>query len=134
MEIEIIEVDAADRVVFRALCTTAITAWRSEAPARLGPCFAEIELGAIDWSDVRVVSTGEESGRLLRPRSAGVAHHALPFALRATVEDHDQHGVAQLRVQGEVLLVDTTGEAPDGIVGSTIEFAPVDIELYPYEL
>ncbi|WP_239313957.1 MULTISPECIES: hypothetical protein [unclassified Frankia] len=75
----------------------------------------------IDWSEIVV---DPQPGTIV-----DVLDQAMVF--RGVVEDLDKDGVLTLRFGSGIVLVDTTGEAPLGVVGRDVSLTVRDIEIYP---
>lgn len=82
----------------------------------------EVEVsGHIHWMEILVAR--DLPGDLL-PADDGVL-------LQGVVEDVDQDGVLTLRIADAVVLVETTGEPPLGVVGEHVAMLARDPEIYP---
>ena len=122
MTVDVTEVRPGGEVLLSALGTILVGVWRGDVEAAVGRWFAELELAAIRWSDVHVLTGSSEHG----PIPAGT--------VRAEVIDYDYDGVATLRCEGVDVMVEIDGEPVLGVVGSNIEFAAPKVEVYPYDM
>jgi hypothetical protein len=96
--------------------------WRGTAQEAGIEVDVELEVrDEIDWSKI---SVGQ--------RVEAIAKEG-PEALvvRGFVDDLDIHGVLTLRLAGGVLLIDTLGEPPIGVVGREVSLVARDVEIYP---
>lgn len=92
-------------------------------PAETAGAQVDVELqirDEVDWKDVIVVSAAGEH-----------ADRDVGLVVRGVVDDVDQYGVLTLRVADGVVLIDTRGEPPLGVVGRTVRFAVRDVEIVP---
>lgn len=97
--------------------------WRGETPP-VAATEVDIELevpGQIDWMEILVAR--ELPGHLLPAESE--------LLLQGVVEDVDQDGVLTLRIADAVLLVETIGEPPLGVVGEHVAMLARHTEIYP---
>lgn len=97
--------------------------WRGAYAVAVGDeVDVELELPeSRDWSNVEVV--GE--ARPTDPRA-----YESPY-VEGIVLDVDQDGVLCLDVLGTPLMVETTGQAPHGIVGKWVRLFAQDLEFHP---
>lgn len=75
----------------------------------------------VDWAEVTV----EES------RREALAIRCDQMSISGTVLDVDENGLLALDLIGTVVLIDTSGEAPLGVVGQQVSFLVRDVEIYP---
>ena len=81
----------------------------------------ELEITAVvPWTKIAV---GETRGLTDPPDGQ--------LVLTGTVEDIDHQGVLILRVGNGVVLIDTSGEPPLGVVGQQIATTISDVEIFP---
>jgi hypothetical protein len=85
--------------------------------------------------DVELDARGEISWRevVIDPQPTELVGKVSPRALtiRGVVEDLDQNGVITIRVAGGILLLDTAGEAPVGVVGHEVGVIIPQVDVYP---
>ncbi|WP_239373532.1 hypothetical protein [Frankia sp. Cj5] len=112
-----------DRVLFTAEGGRGIASWRGDGAQVAGVAVdVEVEVHEeIDWSEIVV---DPQPGTIV-----DVLDQAMVF--RGVVEDLDKDGVLTLRFGSGIVLVDTTGEAPLGVVGRDVSLTVRDIEIYP---
>jgi len=97
--------------------------WRSETPP-VATTEVDVELevpGQIDWTEILAVRD--------------LPGHLVPaddeLLLQGVVEDVDQEGVLTLRIADAVVLVETIGEPPLGVVGEHVAMLARHTEIYP---
>lgn len=78
----------------------------------------------VDWQDVVLVS---EAAVL-------VDRDGTDLVMRGVVDDLDKDGVLTLRLADGVVLIDTRGEAPLGVVGRVVRIGVRDVEIVPTQI
>ncbi|GEA86041.1 MAG: hypothetical protein NVV70_14810 [Cellulomonas sp.] len=97
--------------------------WRGDSPPVAG-AEVDIELEVpriIGWTEIMVA---RDLPRDVRPADG-------ELLLQGIVEDVDQEGVLTLRIADEVVLIETVGEPPLGVVGQHVAMFAQRSELYP---
>lgn len=109
MRVLVVRAPVGGPVEVRGIGVVGCATWHGAAPPAEG-IGTEIELNVpsdVDWSDI---SVGSESPAAGPCRSGGLVVNGI-------VADVDQDGVLALDTGGGVVLVDTVGDPPVGIVG-----------------
>ena len=116
-------VSTGDLVRFTVAGGWAIATWEGENPHPAG-VEVDVELDLPDEVDWNRIVVGPMDGRIVELRESGLV-------LRGVVVDLDELGVLSLSVGTGVVMVDTLGEPPLGVVGQTVAL-PVDrLAVYP---
>ena len=83
----------------------------------------DVELESRDEIDWNKISVG--------PCVRGIVEEgAQDLVVRGFVDDLDAHGVLTLRLAAGVVLIDTVGESPQGVVGREISLAVRDVDIF----
>jgi hypothetical protein len=117
---------SGERLVLETPAGTIGGLWRGHGAVDLNDVLdVELELPrSHDWSEIDCVR--DDKPNLWGSRSD-------PW-LEGIALDVDELGVLTLDVAGAILLVDTTGDPPDGIVGERVRLRSVDLEFHPVGL
>jgi hypothetical protein len=115
-------VSDGDCVLFAADGGRGAARWRGSGQAAGESVDVEMDIkDEIDWREITPAVSASEA----------LSVHEGQMSIHGTVEDVDQDGVLTLRIPGAVLLIDTVGEPPIGIVGQEVGFVAHDAEIYP---
>ncbi|HSP03719.1 MAG TPA: hypothetical protein VLR27_09475 [Acidimicrobiales bacterium] len=126
MRIRVVGVtDAAGRVVE---CTTPVgrlhVVWESASLPSPGDHDVELDLPTVlEWGCEVWTATDREP-----------AHDPGRPLLSGTLLGVDEAGVAEVRVPGGLLTVETSGEPPLGAIGEAVELQPPRVLAYPFDL
>lgn len=109
-------------------CASALGAlhlvWEGEALPELGWHDVELDVPAIlEWG--REIGPAGDVGDAGGTDAPGLVGQLLSF---------DEAGMAEIRVKDGLLLVETLGEPPLGIVGQTVEVHAPSLHAHPYDL
>jgi hypothetical protein len=98
--------------------------WKGRDPVEAG-AEVDVELSTsrpYHWTEIRRVPDGAAGFRITDDGHVEVI---------GEVVDYDQYDVITLRAGGALLLIDTEGDAPLGITGTTVRVIVDDLRIYP---
>ena len=97
--------------------------WRGEAPpTAVTEVDVELEVpGQIDWTDIFVAPD----------LPGGIAPADGELLLQGVVEGVDQDGILTLRIVHSIVLIETVGEPPVGLVGTHVAVLARHTGIYP---
>ena len=109
------------QIQFTSAAGEAVVGWKGAELPTLGEAVdVELEIDdARDWSEIEVVDA--EPG----------LHRTPDAVVRGRVVAVDEDGVLTLSIAGATVLLETRGQAPDGLIGTVIQFDAARISAYP---
>lgn len=113
---------SAGWLVIKSPSVSGSVVWNGDALPLLG-VEVDVELDAHDGVDWGVIAVDPPARAIINPASDGLTVDGL-------VEDFDQYGVLTLRLAGGLMLFDTAGDPPIGIVGRRVRMVVPNVALY----